>query len=219
VIGFLSGKVRSKSLDSTQITLMAYRVGYEVVVPATFFDRLSVGARAELWVHSHVREDTFALYGFATEAEKLFFRLLLGVSGLGPKSALALLSEHGAENLAHHIRVEDAVSLSSAPGIGKKLAQKIILDLQPKVEKLAWVAGIARPRDSERTAVASSAYPLRDDLASALLNLGFAPHQIKPAVERVFEREEAEKEGFEVCLKLALKEMGTRAVAGGESRG
>ncbi|MBY0369416.1 Holliday junction branch migration protein RuvA [bacterium] len=210
MIGYLKGKVLSKSLDASQCVILSHRVGYELTVTASLFDRLAVGDSVSIWVHTHVREDILSLYGFATEPEKSFFRLLLTVSGLGPKSSMALLSEHGAERLAHHIRGSDANSVSSAPGIGKKLAQKIILELQPKMDKLAWLALSARPLETARSASAAAPQPLRDDLASALLNLGFAPQVVKPTVERIFEREDAEKEGFEACLRMALKEMAGR---------
>jgi holliday junction DNA helicase RuvA len=219
MIGYLRGKVLSKSPDAYQLVLLSHRVGYELSVPVSLFDRVLVNDSIAVWVHTHVREDALALFGFATESEKQFFRLLLSVSGLGPKSSLALLSEHGTERLAHYIRGQDATSLSSAPGIGKKLAQKIILDLQPKVEKLAWVHLLAKPVETARPVAMASSHPLKDDLASALLNLGFTPQQVKPTIERIFEQNEAEKAGFEACLKLALKEMNTRPIAGGELRG
>jgi holliday junction DNA helicase RuvA len=214
LIGYLKGKVLSKNPETYQGVILSFRVGYELSFPISLFDRLLVGQNAEVWVHTHVREDTFALYGFSTESEKHFFRLLLSVSGLGPKSSLALLSEHGTERLAHYIRGSDPTSLSSAPGIGKKLAQKIILELQPKMEKLAWIALAQAPNETHRKSAIPSAHPLRDDLASALLNLGFAPNMVKPAIERIFEREDAEKAGFESCLKLALKEMNLRPLEG-----
>ncbi len=212
MIGFLSGKVISKNIETYQCTILSFRVGYEVSVPLTLFDRLSVGQKTSIWIHTHVREDVLSLYGFATENEKLFFRLLLSVSGLGPKSSLALLTEHGTDRLALCIRSQDATALSSAPGIGKKLAQKIILDLQPKVEKLAWLSMAGHSQSASKPSSASAPIPLRDDVASALLNLGFAPNHVKPTLERIFEREGAEKEGFEACLKLALKEMNVRPV-------
>ena len=210
MIGYLKGKVLSKNLETYQCTILSYRVGYEISVPLSLFDRLLVGENTALWIHTHVREDTLALYGFANENEKLFFRLLLTVSGLGPKSSLALLTEHGTEKLAHCIRSQDATALSSAPGIGKKLAQKIILELQPKMEKLAWLAFSGRSLGPTKAATPTPTATLRDDLSSALVNLGFAPQQVKPALERLFEREELETSGFETCLKLALKEMNTR---------
>lgn len=219
MIGYLRGKILSKNPESAQCVVLSHRVGYEVSLPLSYFDTLLVGDTASIWIHTHVREDIFSLYGFPTESEKSFFRLLLTVSGLGPKSSLALLTEHGAERLAQYIRNGDATSISSAPGIGKKLAQKIILELQPKVEKLAWLTLAARPVDSAKTKASNTPQPMREDLASALLNLGFAPQVVKPTVERIFEREDAEKEGFEACLRLALKEMGRPLVTEGGARG
>jgi Holliday junction DNA helicase RuvA len=220
LIGYLKGKVIAKNAETHQCVLLSFRVGYEVMLPAGLFDKLLIGDNTALWIHTHVREDIFSLYGFASENQKHFFRLMLGVSGLGPKSSLALLSEHGTERLAHYIRAQDATSLSNAPGIGKKLAQKIILELQSKMEKLEWIALAGRTSEPLKSISAPSLHPLRDDVTSALLNLGFAPSQVKPTIERIFEREEADKDGFEACLKLALKEMNMRpAMSDGGGRG
>ncbi len=210
MIGYLRGKVIAKQPDTNQCVVLSHRVGYEVTVPPNVYDRFGVGDSIALWIHSHIREDIFALYGFATEADKNFFRLMLSVSGLGPKSSLALLSEHGTEKLALYIRGQDATSIATAPGIGKKLAQKIILELQPKVEKLQWLALASRPVEAAKSTAPQTLHPLRDDLSSALLNLGFAPALVKPTVERIFENADAEKAGFEACLKIALKEMNVR---------
>ncbi len=210
MIGYLKGKVLAKNPDSASAVLLTHRVGYELSLPLPVFDQLAVGETATLWVYTHVREDILALYGFTTESEKNFFRMLLSVSGLGPRSSLALLSEHGSEKLASYLRSGDAVSIATAPGIGKKLAQKMLLELQPKVEKLGWLALASRPLDGLRSSAEVAAQPLREDVASALLNLGFAPQVVKPTVERIFDKGDAEKAGFEACLKSALKELNTR---------
>ena len=96
MVGFLQGKVISKNPETNQCVVLAGDLGYEVNVSKRLFDALSHEQPISLWIHTHVREDAFLLYGFANETEKLFFRILLGVSGLGPKMALSLLTEHGA---------------------------------------------------------------------------------------------------------------------------
>src|SRR5205085_963855 len=109
-----------------------------------------------------VREDILQLYGFELEAEKQFFRVLLGVSGLGPRTALSLLNEHGPERLSKYILEKDTSSISEAPGVGKKLAERLILELASKIEKMAWVTQLQKAFPAETTAAASPARQLRD---------------------------------------------------------
>ncbi len=202
MIGFLSGKIISKTIESGQIIVSTDTVGYELTVSKLLFDRLPLNERATLWIHTHVREDILQLYGFETEQEKQLFRILIGVSGLGPRTALSLLSEHGPERLAQFIIHKDTASISQASGVGKKLAERIALELSSKMEKLTWVAQfekISRPVSAPR---------LREDLTSALLNLGYPPNHVKGTLDRILEEESTL--GFEGWLKAALKEMSGR---------
>lgn len=222
MLGFIKGKVISKNADTSQCIVLAHRLGYEVTVPRHVFDTVEVDGAASLWLHTHVREDAFVLFGFATEAEKHFFRVLLSASGVGPKVALSLLTEHGPEKLIHFILQKDVDGIAEAPGVGKKLAQKLVLELSGKVEKLAWTDIAQKPlftRVSPTTETASPAAQLREELASALQNLAFHPSQVKTVLDRMFEREETAKQSFEECLKAALKELSGRAAKGAEVSG
>jgi len=210
MLGFIQGKVLSKNADSHSIVLLAHRMGFEITLPQRSFDTLVQDAKISLWLHTHVREDQLALFGFATENEKLFFKQLLGVSGLGPKTALALLGEHSPERLVHFILNKEADEISSAPGVGKKLAQRLILELSGKIEKWAWLDKIEKSTSGKKLVTVSPERQLRDDLTSALLNLGYIPNQVKPALDKLFEDDEMPTQGFEICLRNALKDMSLR---------
>ena len=185
-------------------------MGYEVTVSKNFFERHLLSETVTLWIHTHVREDQLTLFGFGNELEKNLFRVLVSVSGLGPKTALSLLGEHGADKLCHCVLKKDAAGLSSAPGVGKKLAERIILELAPKFEKLVWVTQLsAKTETKDRAKALEPKDDLREDLTSALQNLGYQPAHIRTTLDRVLEKG---TEGFEVCLKAALREMSHYAV-------
>jgi Holliday junction DNA helicase RuvA len=210
MIGFLQGTVLSKNLENHSCVVLTAGVGYELTVTAPFFDKLGLDSSAAFWVHTHVREDALLLYGFATEAEKQFFRVLLGVSGLGPRTALSLLAEHGPERLSRYIQGKEIDGISTAAGVGKKLAQRLVLELGGKLEKLAWAAQLEKVSLEIKETAASPKKRLREDLSSALTNLGYAPNPIKLVLDRILERAEGGGQGFEGCLKAALNELSGR---------
>lgn len=212
MLGFLQGKIVSLHPDSLECVVLSGEVGYEIIVPRKTIETLVPNQFVTLWIHTHVREDALVLYGFSNELEKKFFRLLLHVQGFGPKAALALLSEHGVDRLTHLILEKNAGEISNAPGIGKKLAERLVLELGGKIEKLTWLVDIkknpthVKPQSMDRQ--------LRDDLSSALTHLGYAPNQIKNGLDKLFEKKEVEKEGFENLLRTMLKDMSGRSVHG-----
>lgn len=195
MLGFIQGKIISKNAENLHCIVLAQGVGYEVLVPKRYLEKINLSGEVSLWLHTHVREDIFALYGFESENEKVFFRLLLSVSGLGPKTALSLLSEFGADTLIELILGKRITEISKAPGVGKKTAERLVMELTSKLEKVAW---------SKPTCAPGS---IRDDLFSALSHLGYQPMQIKGALDKVMASEE---KAFEVLLKNALKELSNR---------
>ncbi len=171
-------------------------VGYEVTIPlGTFRVVGEPGARVELHVHTHVREDTLALYGFATRLEKELFVRLLAVSGVGPKTAVALLSGLGAEPLVEAVRRRDIRRLSGAPGIGRKTAERIALDLADRLESLAT---------EERRDAAPGG--MKEDLVSALVNLGYNARAASEAATGALDGAPAEPP-FEDLLRRALRTL------------
>jgi Holliday junction DNA helicase RuvA len=152
-------------------------VGYDVAIPVSTFTRLpDAGAEVRLRIHTHVREDALALYGFLTQDEKALFEKLIGVGGIGPTLAVKILSGLAATDLIHAIRRGEVEKLVRIPGIGKKTAERMVLELR---EKLPAVSG------EEAPAAAPGTLSLVDqDVLSALLNLGCGRPQAEAAVRR-----------------------------------
>ena len=175
-------------------------VGYEVAVPlSTFYHLPEAGSQATLRVHTHVREDALALFGFATELELTIFQRLIGVSGIGPKLALAALSGIEPDDLVRAVRTADVARLSAVPGIGKKTAERITLELKDKLPAPASPVGVA-------PAVAAPLDDLRTDLLSALLNLGYHRPLAEKAVDSVLARS-ATPPPFDQAVRAALRAL------------
>ena len=193
MIGRLTGRLASKAPD--QLLLDVSGVGYLVHIPlSTFYELPDVESPASLWIHTHVREDTLALYGFLTERERSLFLLLLGVAGIGPKVALTVLSGIPPGELAVALRNQDVRRLVAIPGVGKKTAERMVLELAEKAASFAAEAAPEAP-----AAVAS------DDVISALVNLGYRKGEAEKAVDGIA-RAGAPKD-FGDYLKLALKKL------------
>lgn len=173
MIGFLRGILLHKSPQ--ELLLDVSGVGYRVLVPISTFCRLGdQGTQAQLLIHTHVREDQLVLYGFATPAELELFEKLIGVSGVGPKVALGVLSGIEVEDLAQAIRGNDVARLTRVPGVGKKTAERLILELKDKIAALH--VGTAQPQAPS---------PKRTDLLSALANLGYSTAEADRAATEV----------------------------------
>lgn len=134
MIGFLTGTVHST--DSSSLIIDVHGVGYKVLAPLPILVSVSEGTPISLFIHTHVREDHIVLYGFRDKNDLFLFEKLTSVSGIGPKSALAMLSVHSPSSLADAIERSDAEALSHTPGVGKKTAEKIILELKGKLSHL-----------------------------------------------------------------------------------
>ncbi|MFM8268617.1 MAG: Holliday junction branch migration protein RuvA [Pseudomonadota bacterium] len=209
MLGFIQGKLISKNLENLHCVILTQGLGYEIIVPKRSLEKLSASSEVSLWLHTHVREDILALYGFESENEKIFFRLLLSVSGLGPKTALSLLSEFGTDTLIELILGKRIGEISKAPGVGKKTAERLVIELVGKIEKLSWATGnsmLASPAESKTP---KGLIQTREDLFSALTHLGYLPHQIKSALDRAMASEE---KSFEMLLKLCLKDLSNRSL-------
>lgn len=199
MIAFLRGRVLEKSLS--RVILDVGGVGYDVAVPlSTFYSAGDVGADIALRVHTHVREDQLALFGFATALELAMFERLIAISGIGPKLALAVLSGMEPRELAGAIQRGDIARLTRIPGVGKKTAERMVVELRDQLAKalkgLEGAAASAMPADAASDAV-------RDDLTSALVNLGYHRHSIDTVLDKVF----TPSARFEDLLRSALKEL------------
>jgi Holliday junction DNA helicase RuvA len=162
MIAHLRGKLLAK--HPNQAIVEAAGVGYDVVITVpTFSDLPAVGAEVALHIHTHVREDMIALYGFLRPAEKTLFEKLITVSGIGPKLAITILSGMPADEMVGAIRGNDVARLTRIPGIGKKTAERMVLELRDKLPEVGPAAAPA----------ATAFSPAEDDVLSALVNLGY----------------------------------------------
>jgi Holliday junction DNA helicase RuvA len=174
MIALLRGVLLEK--HPNQAIVEAGGVGYDVTIPVSTFTHLpEAGAEVRLRIHTHVREDALALYGFLTQDEKALFEKLIGVSGIGPTLAVKILSGLAAPDLIHAIRRGELERLVRIPGIGRKTAERMVLELR---DKLPAVTG----EEPEAAAAALSA--IDQDVLSALLNLGCARPQAEAAVRK-----------------------------------
>ncbi|MBK9316526.1 MAG: Holliday junction branch migration protein RuvA [Acidobacteria bacterium] len=175
-------------------------VGYELTVPlSTFYVLGDVGSVVGLNVHTHVREDALLLYGFSTDQEKRLFLMLISVSGIGPRLAITILSGLGTEELIQAIRLGDLPRLVAIPGVGKKTAERLVVELKDKVTSLA----VTQASPQSTAGIAQSGAGMRDDVVSALVNLGYVKAVAEKAVGSAV-RENADAD-FTTVLKLSLR--------------
>ena len=190
MIGMLSGQVAVRSAELIMINVGG--VGYELTCPLTTVEQLpEVGGECVLYVKTHVREDQITLFGFTDFGQRRLFEHLTSVSGVGPRLALACLSGMNEQQLVSAIINGEGKRLSSVPGIGKRTAERIILDLRPKFEK-SYPLTEAKPDHS----------PLLEDLRSALLNLGYPVSGVNDYIDEV--RGGASELSFDELLRGAL---------------
>ena len=191
MIAHLRGRIFSK--QPNQVILEAGGVGYDVTISIPTFTALPAeGAEAALFIYTHVREETISLFGFMEMAEKRLFEKLLAVSGIGPKLAVTVLSGLSAERLVAAIRGQDHATLTRIPGIGKKTAERVVLELKDKLEDMASAPIIA------------AAGPAGEDVLSAMVNLGYARPAAQKAVETAIERSPDAGASFELLFRAAL---------------
>ncbi len=194
MIASLSGKISHKQANTIVIDVGG--VGYEVSIPlSTFYEIGEVGSEISLNIFTHVREDALSLFGFKTLLEKDLFLLLTSVSGIGPKSAITALSGMSAEEMIEAIRQNNLPRLNSIPGIGKKTAERIVIELRDKAAKLSLSSATDASSGDSGTAAGS----VFEDAVSALVNLGYQ----RAAAERALSQ--ALKDGTEATVQGLLR--------------
>ena len=201
MIALLRGTLLEK--HPSRVVLDVAGVGYDVQVPlSTFYELGEPGSSVALRIHTHVREDTLALFGFRTPLEQDLFERLIAISGIGPKLALAVLSGIEPVNLIRAIRTQDVARLTKIPGIGKKTAERIGLELK---DRLPQAQATADPSAVD----ASPQDQMRDDLLSALLNLGYQRAAAEKAVDRTLQASDPRngRITFEEALRASLRSM------------
>lgn len=199
MIAYVKGTLEDVSLHS--IVVECKDTGYEILVPQSMIQQLpSIGSAIKIYTHLHVREDAMQLYGFSSKAEKEMFRLLITVSGIGPKGALGILSVFTVQDLQFAIMAGDAKTIAKAPGIGKKTAEKVILELKDKVNFEDALLQLSEHK--EDTGTGSSA--AMSEAMEALVALGYSKSEATKAIHKA---EITENMDTETVLKLALKKI------------
>jgi Holliday junction DNA helicase RuvA len=191
MIGSLRGRLIFK--QAPQIVIECQGVGYEVETPmSTFLDLPATGQDLFIYTHHLVREDAQTLYGFTSEKERELFQALLKISGVGAKMGLAILSAMGVADFQRCVEYEDAAMLVKIPGVGKKTAERLIIEMRDKVAKLSAASGTAR--------VAVDASP-RSEAVDALISLGYKPKEVNKLIGDM----DVENCSAEDIIRLALK--------------
>jgi Holliday junction DNA helicase RuvA len=195
MIAMLRGVLVEK--HPNQAIVETHGVGYDVVIPVSTYTHLpDPGAEVRLRIHTHVREDALSLYGFLTTDEKALFEKLIGVSGIGPTAAVKILSGLAALDLIHAIQRGEVERLVRIPGVGKKTAERMVLELR---DKLPAVTG----EDPAAPATSATFTPIEQDVLSALLNLGCARPQAENAVRKA--KAAGAANDFEPLFRRALE--------------
>ncbi len=198
MIAFLEGRLLSKSPE--YIIVSAQGIGYQVAVPlSSFYDLPALEQGVRLHIYTHVRQDAIQLFGFLTPNEKEIFLLLLGVSGIGPKVALNILSGISSQELSQALMAEDSARIQRIPGIGKKTAERIVLELKDKIKKLSsgFLPNLVRE--------VGEGTPWEDAL-SALVNLGY-PKAIAEKALGLIKNDTEDTISLEDLLRKALKSL------------
>jgi Holliday junction DNA helicase RuvA len=199
VIGRLSGVILEQASDGACV-LDVSGVGYEVFVPLRSLGRLPIGAPATVHVHTHVREEAFTLYGFTSAEDRAAFRILIGVSGVGPKLALTVLSDLSAVELSQAIARGDRQRLEAISGVGKKTAARLLLELKDKMPNLGYVEQLID------LPVPAALSDTATQVCDALTHLGFSRAQAEAAVAKV--SRESNGAPVETLLRHALATLG-----------
>ncbi|MBU5636842.1 Holliday junction branch migration protein RuvA [Geomonas sp. Red69] len=197
MIALLTGKIAHKAPD--YVILDVNGVGYQVFIPfSTYYALPAEGSTTTLQVHTSVKEDAINLYGFRTQQEKELFQLLIGVSGVGPKLANSILSNSEPAELSESLVSGNIARLSAIPGIGKKTAERLVLELKEKMKKLGMTHA------ATGVAAAPAKPEIREDILSALINLGYKENVVQKALAELKFPEDATVESL---LKQALKKL------------
>lgn len=194
MIAHLRGRLLSKTPQ--QVVVEAAGVGYEVTISIPTFTALPAeGNEVSLLIYTHVREDTLALFGFMSRTEKRLFEKLLSISGIGPKLAVTVLSGLPPERLISAIHGQDHATLTRIPGVGKKTAERIVLELKDKLDELGTPA------------IPGVSTPVSEDVLSALVNLGYQRPAAQKGIEAAVARDPNVAKDFETLFRAAMAIM------------
>lgn len=200
MIASLNGILKAKS--PTEILVDVNGVGYAVSIPLSTYSTLGdLNSSIHLLTHLHVREDVMQLFGFATEAERQLFRLLISISGIGPKTAQGILSSVSALDLQQHIASGNTAALTSIPGIGRKTAERLIVELKDKIAKIGPSLGTTSFAGDTNTEI-------RNEALAALTSLGYNRVVAEKAIRTALNESSGSQLSVEELIKKALKHSG-----------
>lgn len=204
MIAYIKGEVAW--IEEERIVLESGNIGYNIMMPASSFDTQDLmGKEVKIYTHLNVREDAMQLYGFLNLDELKTFRLLLGVNGIGPKAALGILSGLTTDELRFAVLSDDVKTISKAPGIGKKTAQKLILELKDKIDlEEVFETKQEHARETEGKMESKEENAAKKDVVDALTALGYSSTEALRAVRQTGVTQDMD---VETILKLALKNM------------
>lgn len=195
MIGYLKGKILEK--DANTVIVDVAGVGYEVTIPlSTFYELGDVGADVSLRIFTHVREDALQLFGFKSARERDLYLKLISVQGIGAKSGITMLSGMSADEIVTAIRTNNLARLTSIPGVGKKTAERLVVELRDKISELTLGAAASASAGGQQTSPADIVF---DDALSALVNLGYQKNAAEKALQ------DAAKEGTELTVQKLLR--------------
>ncbi len=196
MIGYLSGKLLEKEANTVIVDVGG--IGYEVTIPlSTFYDLGEIGEAVELRIFTYVREDTLQLFGFKTMREKEIYLKLISVQGIGAKSGISMLSGMSSDEIIVAIRTDNLAKLTSIPGVGKKTAERIVIELRDKLNDLTTGETVGTmDQDARPLAGVDAVY---DDALSALVNLGYQQNAASKALKK------AVQEGTEMTVQKLLR--------------
>lgn len=202
MIAFLTGKLLEKSANSVIVDVGG--VGYEVAIPlSTFYEIGEIGEPVELRVYTNVREDAIQLFGFKTQREKDLYLRLISVQGVGAKSGITMLSGMSADEIIAALRTENLGKLTSIPGVGRKTAERLVIELRDKVGELS--AGGVAVGASAGVAAETGSESVYDDALSALVNLGYQKNAAEKALQQI--RQDGVEPNVQKLLRAALQRL------------
>ncbi len=197
MIASLHGTLLTKS--PTELLIDVHGVGYSVSIPLSTYERIGeVNAPVSIFTYLHVREDALQLYGFATDEERRMFKLLISVSGIGPRMAQSILSGISVTDLTTFISEANAIALTRIPGIGKKIAERLVVELREKIGKMEMVSSLPPASSPAQTGI-------RSEALLALTSLGFNRTAAEKALRAAIQETNGKDVTVEVLIKAALK--------------
>jgi len=200
MIAHLSGTLLSK--QATSVVIDVGGVGYEVTIPlSTFYDLSEIGSNVQLRIYTHVREDTLQLFGFNTSRERELFLRIISVSGIGPKLGITLLSGMSADEMIDAIKTNNLARLTLIPGIGRKTAERLVIELREKMAALALTGTETDAGGSTVPTPAPGGDSVRSDALSALLNLGYQRSSAEKAIDSAL------SEGGDLTVESVLRRV------------